>query len=553
MKITKITTSLLMFFFLHQNGFSQSYYDSQKQNREYKSLQESTKRAYTVPERQTSNYNSYQSSSSSSYSGSASSSSSYNTAIYTNNDNFSWGMTGRARRQEALGAKIEADRARSMAAYEAKVAAVENCYKKIAKVKENYQKIFDCAISSGVDYYTASRIIGFSADDLQNQIDIKNGYSDPRDFSLFEGSTNPNCTGDCKETLTYKDKSGTYYGSTKGNRPHGKGVMTLSNGDTFSGNFSNGSLVGNIIMKTATGDVYEGGYYRDRMAGEGKYTFADGEVNEGTFINNKLNGFGKLVKSTYTMSGIFKDGSIVKKGLQIYEYKNGIKYTINHDYPTQSSIIYSETKNFVGQLNENFNPVKGKFTYDKLSSFDGEFDVKTNPLNGNAIFHYDDGASYIGTFVNGVKRKGTFINDKYTFTGIYDDAGVNFKVGSIQYTDKSINCEAFFGLNNTKNGYRIDYKENGGINETIYNNEQNTGPIRYTNIDNEVLVGTNTHPDYDLYGMIRTKAGAFYPSALKNGSWIVLPESERENAMKIANETIKILQKARAEYELAIK
>lgn len=546
---------LLLFTVLSISDICLAQTEAQRrQNIEYKSLSQATQRAFSVPQRPATNISTYKSSvssiSSSSSSNSSNQSSSAN-SYSSNNDSYSWAMTGQFERKQKLGAAIDAKNKKSMDAYNSNVAIVEGCYKKFPKNKENYQQIFNCAISSGCDYYIAYRIIGFSADDLQSKIDLANAAKEEKSTSLFEGSTKADCSGDCTETLYYKDRSGIYIGNTKGNRPHGKGVLTLSNGDKLTGNFVNGNLVGDIVYNFADGNLYEGGFYRAEFTGEGKFTFTDGEINQGTFLHNKLNGFGTITTNQKKYSGIFKDGQLINKGQKMIEYASGTKYLINYDNPNQSTITWKGGTNFIGLVDDKFIYRNGKLDYGNGEFFDGEFDQKGNYVNGKQ--QYKDGSSFIGTFVNGIRRKGTFTNDKYIFTGIYNDDGKNFKVGNYQTKDKLVTCEAFFGINNTKNGYRIDYTPTGGINETIYNNEQNTGPIRYTNKNNDVLVGTNIHEKYTLYGMLREKSGGFYPAALLDGTWITLPEPEREYAMKVATETIQILEKARAEYENAIK
>ena len=545
---------LLLIIVLCLSNFCFSQTEAQRrQNAEYSRLSQATQRAFAVPDRPAtiSSYKSNSSSSSSSYSNSSSNQSNNSNLYSTQNDNYSWAMTGQYERQQRQIAATDAKTKKLNDAFDAKVATVENCYKKFTKNKENYQQIFNCATSSGIDYYTACRLIGFSADDMQSKIDLVNAANEIKSPSLFEGSTKSDCSGNCTETLYYKDRSGTYVGNTIGNRPHGKGILTLSNGDKLTGNFVNGNLVGEIVYNFIDGNRYEGNFYRAEFTGEGKFIFTNGDIDQGTFLHNKLNGFGTLKTRDKTISGIFKDGNLINKGKKSYEYANGTKYILDYDNPTQSSINWSNGAFFKGIIDDNFKYVKGLLNYGNGDSFDGEFDTKGNYINGKR--KYTDGSTFEGTFVNNQKRKGIFINSKYVFKGIFDNNGENFMVGSYQAMDKTINFEGFFGLANSKNGYRIDYTPTGGINETIYEDEVSIGPVRFTNKNNNVLVGTNLNPNYTLYGMLREKSGAFYPAALIKGEWIVLPETERENAMKVATETALILQKARAEYENAIK
>ena len=310
--------------------------------------------------------------------------------------------------------------------------------RRLTKSKENYQALFNCALDAGLDQYTAGRILGFTADEYQAMLN-RQVSADSKSSGLFEGSTLSQCEGDCKETLYYKDKTGRYVGNTVGGRPHGKGVLTLTNGDQFIGNFVEGNLQGNIVLRFANGNLYEGGFYRAELSGQGKFTFKDGSFDKGIFKNNRL-----------------------RRG------------------------IYS----------------------DKELSFEGIF--------------YPDGRTLM--------------------------AGKS--------VDKISNdiSESFFNAAGQKHGYRIDYFEKNRINEAIYINDKNAGPIKYTNSNGDLLIGTTAQAPYQLYGFIKSADNKMSLGALtSDGKWITLPESERENVMKIFNATNEALTKGRAEYEAAMK
>lgn len=499
-----------------------------RQNMEYKSLSAATQRAFTVPDRPapSTTYKSSITNTAASSSSSNSTSGSTSSGVFTSN-NYGWADYSHINRQKAAEAKGDA----RIAAFEAKMLKFENLItqRKLIKNKSNYQAIYACALDAGLDAYTAGRMIGFNATEYKEMLDRKAARDNPKPFNLFNGSTKSLCEGACEETLYYNDRSGTYVGNTKNGRPHGKGILTLSNGDKFIGNFEEGNLLGDIVLNFADGNKYEGGFFRGEFFGEGKFTFTDGEINEGTFKNNKLNGFARIVKPNYTTTGFYKNGQEEKRGERMYEFTSKTIKIINYDNPTLCKIIWvADGMDFVGTFDESTNYKKGKMNYSKTSFFNGEFN-------------------------NGKHYKGVYETEEAIFEGTFNSKGKKLLVGkTIDKKTKAIS-ESFYNELGQKNGYRIDYTATGGINEAIYENDTNVGPIKYTNINGDLLIGITGYKDYDLYGFVKDKTGKMKLGALQNGSWITLPESERENVMKIFEETNIALAKGRADYEAAMK
>lgn len=300
-----------------------------RQTAEYQRLSQATQRAYAVP---TSTYTTptYRSSVSS---GSQSSSSSYNSrssnsaTTYSNsgNDN-SWADYSHINRQNKAGAYNDA----LITAFEGKQALMEALIKerKLEKIKENYQDIYNCALDAGFDSYTAGRLLGFSADEYQAML-VRQGLAQAPNSSGYNNnsSNDPNVNGNFtgygtknysngatyvgdlvlgiqegKGKITYPDGT-TYEGQIRQNNFEGFGVIRWSNGDVYSGNHRNNKRNGFGKLVFVNGDSYEGNFVDNIESGRGKYTWKDGTIYDGYFENDKPTGAGKY---TYINS----DGSV---------------------------------------------------------------------------------------------------------------------------------------------------------------------------------------------------------------------------------------------------
>ena len=69
---------------------------------------------------------------------------------------------------------------------------------------------------------------------------------------------------------------------------HGKGVLKLSNGDFFTGNFKNGQIHGYGEVIYANGARYVGEFKNHNFHGKGTYTHADGTITVAKFKKNKM-------------------------------------------------------------------------------------------------------------------------------------------------------------------------------------------------------------------------------------------------------------------------
>lgn len=131
-----------------------------------------------------------------------------------------------------------------------------------------------------------------------------------------------------------------YMGDWKEGRPHGKGSMTLENGDVYIGEFSQGyshgqgrvfaingstyigswekgkqSGFGILEWKTGINVRYEGEFKKGKRNGTGVMKFRDGKVYKGQFVEDEAEGYGEVYddKGNLLVKGIFKKSKLIKR------------------------------------------------------------------------------------------------------------------------------------------------------------------------------------------------------------------------------------------------
>ncbi|MEO6758305.1 MAG: caspase family protein, partial [Saprospiraceae bacterium] len=115
--------------------------------------------------------------------------------------------------------------------------------------------------------------------------------------AIFSADLAAQCqSGNCQTgTGTYRYSSiSTYSGQFVKGLRHGKGKMTLQNGNVYEGQFSNGHIQGQGNMTYTNGDRYVGSWMNDQPNGEGKYFFKTRERYEGQMVNGEFDGSGTM-------------------------------------------------------------------------------------------------------------------------------------------------------------------------------------------------------------------------------------------------------------------
>ena len=181
-------------------------------------------------------------------------------------------------------------------------------------------------------------------------------------------------------SLTYSDGT-VYYGPLDADyRKHGKGTITLVNGDTYTGDFFEDKLTGYGTFSFASGDVYEGDLIDGKKEGRGKYTSSDGSEYEGEFKADMRHGKGKHTTA---------DGSVYEGDFN-YDIKSGTgKY------------VYSNGDVYEGEFKGDLRHGEGKYVWANGETYTGEF--ANGNMNGFGIYTWPTGrASYTGYFKDGV-------------------------------------------------------------------------------------------------------------------------------------------------------
>ena len=106
-------------------------------------------------------------------------------------------------------------------------------------------------------------------------------------------------------------------------------TISYENGHKYEGEIHDNNIRhGYGIMKMSNGDTYKGEYLNDKRNGYGKYVYRGAEDGEeefydGHFVNNKRDGFGVytyITKTTYT--GWWREN--LKEGSGVLVYPDGI-------------------------------------------------------------------------------------------------------------------------------------------------------------------------------------------------------------------------------------
>ena len=108
-------------------------------------------------------------------------------------------------------------------------------------------------------------------------------------------------------------------------------IIKYRNGDTYIGQVdTDGKRDGQGILEMSNGDVYEGQFRGGMKHGEGKYTWAGGNVYDGEWSNNKKHGKGKMkFKDVQEYDGEWSNNKKHGKGKMKYWY--GSEYVGEYD------------------------------------------------------------------------------------------------------------------------------------------------------------------------------------------------------------------------------
>lgn len=129
-------------------------------------------------------------------------------------------------------------------------------------------------------------------------------------LTLADGSKFVGTVDGSKSTGTLTTTNGNVYtGTFTDGKLEGKGTLKTSNGSTYSGNFVSGQLNGSATVKYANGDSFSGSYTAGVRDGDGTYTWASGTTYRGTWKSGKVQKGGTYDYTDEGIKGMFsRDG-----------------------------------------------------------------------------------------------------------------------------------------------------------------------------------------------------------------------------------------------------
>jgi hypothetical protein len=209
-----------------------------------------------------------------------------------------------------------------------------------------------------------------------------------------------------------KSNSSIYYGekSTINNLAYGRGVLICANGSHYFGYFKNDFFqngLGKSINKE--GNTYFGQFKEGTANGYGKFTTKNGNKYIGEWVNNKLDGFGYI--SIDNKEQMFFGE--IKKGLfngigQLYNkkgflYKGGFK---DGKMDGTGMILYKSQKKYLGELKEGNKEGYGIMIWPTEERYEGSWE---NDSFKFGYYSWPNGNIFLGDFKNdSVNGFGTF-------------------------------------------------------------------------------------------------------------------------------------------------
>lgn len=124
----------------------------------------------------------------------------------------------------------------------------------------------------------------------------------------------------------------------KTQRRHGYGVILYLSGNSYEGEWNQGSMHGEGRKKYANSDLYEGEWRDGKRQGKGRYRYHQGHVYEGQYFDDNCHGLGKLTLAhgAGSYEGEWENGVKHGRGIErnrsnVYydgEFANGMKHGV---------------------------------------------------------------------------------------------------------------------------------------------------------------------------------------------------------------------------------
>jgi hypothetical protein len=247
---------------------------------------------------------------------------------------------------------------------------------------------------------------------ISSQIEIEDNGENGE--NIYLKNDNNNNKKNQTVNVIYEGQRGIFIGELiKENPLTGKGTLTLSSGEIYSGNLINGKLEHHGQYTDRNGNIYEGEFNNGKLSGKGKITQL--EENKKTSRTNdilsnikysgiikdfKREGFGNETTQEYTYEGNFhndkKDGKgklrYIKSG-DIYEgeFKDG-------EPDGKGKYCHRNGNIYVGDFIKDKADGKGIFYCNNGDRYEGDF--KKDAREGKGIFYFANGDRMMGDFHN---------------------------------------------------------------------------------------------------------------------------------------------------------
>ncbi|KAF8403638.1 hypothetical protein HHK36_011742 [Tetracentron sinense] len=177
-----------------------------------------------------------------------------------------------------------------------------------------------------------------------------------------------------------------YTGNWSNNLPHGHGKYLWTDGCMYVGEWFRGKTMGKGKFSWPSGDTYEGEFKSGYMDGQGTYTGSNGDTYRGFWVMNLKHGQG----TKHYANGDYYEGEWrrgVQDGHGRYQWKNGNHYT--------------------GQWKNGVISGNGNLIWGNGNKYDGYWE--DGLPKGNGTFWWADRSFYVGTWSKDPKEQnGTY-------------------------------------------------------------------------------------------------------------------------------------------------
>ena len=306
-------------------------------------------------------------------------------------------------------------------------------------------------------------------DDMVYVGDVGNGKPHGKgrmDYTNGESYTGEFFLGTFKGQGTYTWPGGQRYeGQWLQGKYHGQGRLVLADGTEYQGGWAEGLKNGDGTFRWPDGSKYSGAWLKDKRHGDGTQTKADGPIFRGQWINDTLTGKGSYRGADGSeYRGSFTGGN--KNGQGVYVWPSGQRYEggwLNNKYHGHGELIYANGDRYEGDWVNGKEGGQGKLSFFDGREYEGAF--RDGRFHGLGVYAWSDGAKFEGQFRSG-KRDGP---------GIFFEAGGAiwcqfYKNGDVSFESIASGAADFSGceaLLNAKLGGGIRQEESGTKNFSI--------------------------------------------------------------------------------------